>query len=84
MIYIWKMKINKFFYGVLLIQLNIFMLTGNVYASTVNDDNINCESSIEIRADKIDWQYKTVNGILYRRLYNYTTKKPVSDWEIVT
>lgn len=78
------MKINKFFYGVLLIQLNIFMLTGNVYASTVNDDNINCESSIEIRADKIDWQYKTVNGILYRRLYNYTTKKPVSDWEIVT
>lgn len=78
------MRINKFFYGVLLIQLNIFMLTGNVYASTVNDDNINCESSIEIRADKIDWQYKTVNGILYRRLYNYTTKKPVSDWEIVT
>ncbi|MCI6044113.1 hypothetical protein MR857_12475 [bacterium] len=78
------MRINKVFYGVLLIQLNIFMLTGNVYASTVNDDNINCESSIEIRADKIDWQYKTVNGILYRRLYNYTTKKPVSDWEIVT
>lgn len=70
------MRINKVFYGVLLIQLNIFMLTGNVYASTVNDDNINCESSIEIRADKIDWQYKTVNGILYRRLYNYTTKKP--------
>lgn len=78
------MRINKVFYGVLLIQLNIFMLTGNVYASTVNDDNINYESSIEIRADKIDWQYKTVNGILYRRLYNYTTKKPVSDWEIVT
>ena len=64
------MRINKVFYGVLLIQLNIFMLTGNVYASTVNDDNINYESSIEIRADKIDWQYKTVNGILYRRLYN--------------
>lgn len=78
------MRINKVFYGVLLIQLNIFMLTGNVYASTVNDDNINYESSIEIRADKIDWQYKTVNGILYRRLYNYTTKKPVSDWEIAT
>ena len=78
------MRINKVFYGVLLIQLNIFMLTGNVYASTVNDDNINYESSIEIRADKIDWKYKTVNGILYRRLYNYTTKKPVSDWEIAT
>ena len=78
------MRINKVFYGVLLIQLNIFMLTGNLYASTVNDDNINYESSIEIRADKIDWKYKTVNGILYRRLYNYTTKKPVSDWEIAT
>ena len=78
------MRINKVFYGVLLIQLNIFMLTGNVYASTVNYYNIYYESSIEIRADKIDWQYKTVNGILYRRLYNYTTKKPVSDWEIAT
>lgn len=35
----------------------------------------------ESRADDIRYQYKTVNGVNYRRLYNFTTRKPLSDWE---
>lgn len=37
-------------------------------------------SSIQPRADIIDYQYKVVNNVLYRRLYNYTLNKPLSDW----
>lgn len=32
------------------------------------------------RADKIAYQYKEINGILYKRLYNFTAHKALSDW----
>ncbi len=34
------------------------------------------------RVFEIDWQYKFFNGVMYRRLYNYTTNTPLTDWEI--
>lgn len=34
--------------------------------------------------DEIDWQYKVINGVFCRRLYNYTTLTPLSDWEPVS
>lgn len=34
----------------------------------------------ESRADVIGWEYKTINGKLYKRLYNYTTKEWIGDW----
>lgn len=30
----------------------------------------------------ISWEYKSVNGVLYRRLFNFTTNEPVTDWEV--
>lgn len=42
-----------------------------------------CETAQTARADNIGWVYKTVNGKLYRRLYNHTTKKYLTDWELV-
>ena len=40
-----------------------------------------CTKPVELRKDVIGYQYKTVNGIRYRRLYNFTTKKPLGKWE---
>lgn len=39
----------------------------------------------EIRpmVDDIGWEYKVVDKKLYKRLYNYTTNKPLTDWEYV-
>lgn len=34
----------------------------------------------EPRADDIAYQYKVINGVLYKRLYNFTTQKPLSGW----
>ena len=39
-------------------------------------------SDVERKPD-IDWQYTVIDGVLYRRLFNYSTKTPLSDWEIV-
>lgn len=31
-------------------------------------------------ADNIVWKYKMENGIMYKRQYNYTTKKWIGSW----
>lgn len=33
-----------------------------------------------VRADKIDYVYKVINGKLYKRLYNFSQEKWVGDW----
>lgn len=46
-------------------------------------DHISCAAASETvmpLADSIGWRYKTINGKLYKRLYNYTKKKWVGDW----
>lgn len=40
----------------------------------------NSEGTCEPRANDIDYQYKVIDGVLYKRLYNFTTHKPLSDW----
>lgn len=49
--------------------------------STMSEQNIKSVSNM--RVDHIDWEYKTINGILCRRLYNFTTNNPLSNWERV-
>lgn len=43
-----------------------------------------CSEQVAPCADVIDYQYKVVDGVLYKRLYNYTLNKPLSDWVIAT
>mgnify|MGYP006964309078 CR=1 FL=1 len=31
-------------------------------------------------ADKLVWKYKIINGVMYKRLYNQSTKKWVGNW----
>ncbi|WP_251495429.1 hypothetical protein [Otoolea muris] len=40
-------------------------------------------SDIVERKDDIRYQYKVVDNVLYRRLYNYSRNEPVTDWEIL-
>ena len=49
------------------------------------DFSINTASSIDStvlpKKDIIGYQYKKVNNIIYRRLYNFSANKPLGDWE---
>lgn len=38
---------------------------------------------IEPFADDIRYQYTVIDGILYKRLYNYSKNKPIGSWEKV-
>lgn len=55
-----------------------FASTDTVHTETVHSLNH------EMRKDDIRYQYKVINNILYQRLYNFTTRKPVTDWEVVS
>lgn len=41
------------------------------------------DSQITPLSDQIDWIYEFFDGVLYRRLYNYTKKCWIGDWEKV-
>ncbi len=37
-------------------------------------------SSISTYADRIEWRYTITNGVLYKRLYNYSKNIWIGDW----
>lgn len=71
----------------------LFCLTSSIFILSIcptitnasSDFSINSTSSINStvspRKDIIGYQYKKVNNIIYRRLYNFSANKPLSDWE---
>lgn len=41
------------------------------------------DQEVSTRADIIKWRYKTINGYLYRRKYNYSKHVWIGNWEKV-
>lgn len=39
------------------------------------------ENSIMPCADIIKWRYKTVNGVLYKRKFNYSKNEWIGNWQ---
>lgn len=76
------MKFTKIFiYLVIIAQLTAVPLTTWAYTPHVSMPTTN---TALLRADDIQWQYKMINGVLHKRLYNFTTNKPLTDWTPVT
>ncbi len=63
----------------IMISVNIISTTAFGFAVNVYDDNTVTTQNIS-RKNKIDYQYRNINGILYKRLYDFTANKPLSDW----
>lgn len=40
------------------------------------------EGGIAPQSDMIEWRYKDINGVLYRRLFNYSEQCWVGEWEV--
>lgn len=47
----------------------------------VTDTTFDSSESVVIQSDDIGWRYKTINGVLYKRLYNFTKKKWIGNWQ---
>lgn len=63
----------------MLISINIFATT--VFASPVHKYINTASESADIhREGRIGYQYRVINGVLYKRLYDYVADKALSDW----
>lgn len=66
----------KIFWIVLIGFCSLFSSIVPCLAQTSNVDNV----EIEARADIVEWRYKYINGHVYKRLYNVSTKEWIGDW----
>ena len=71
--------LNKFIFLFLLSFISIGVFSGSIVSAqdTVSEPSIAVseEDSSVYSGDVIVWKYKTMNGKLYKRKYNKTTKK---------
>jgi len=70
---------------ILIICLSCFTLlstfTLSTFAQSNTENNISVKTStIEPRSDILEWVFKTFNGKQYRRLWNATQARWVTDW----
>lgn len=54
----------------------------SVHASEASGEIMVSEEGIDPHSEMIEWRYKVVDGVLYRRLYNYTEQHWVGEWEV--
>lgn len=75
-------KIFMFLSSVLfLLTIIITVMPQDVMASSMKLNNgIFMEQTL--RSDIIEWRYKTENGKLYKRLYNYSKQEWIGEWEL--
>ena len=75
------MKRKLFFY--IIIAMVSFNLMSIVALASTDISYVQAENSdIEVRVDDIGYQYKVIDKLLYRRLYNFMARKPLGDWEV--
>lgn len=43
--------------------------------------SLTSKGNISTYADIIEWRYKTVNGVLYKRKFNYSKNKWIGSWQ---
>lgn len=74
-------RLNKL---ILLFLFGFISISGSIVSAqdTSNEPSIvvSEEDSSVYSGDVIVWKYKTMNGKLYKRKYNQTTKKWIGNW----
>lgn len=74
---------NKITFAILIIctLLTYSNLDFTVFAqSELKNNNTYTKTEPEPTASNIEWRYKIINGVLYKRQYNTTTKKWIGNW----
>lgn len=73
---------NNLLLFLLCMCFSLFFCT-DVRAETIDNPKIcyvNNDNNIMPLADNIRWRYKSINGVLYKRQYNYTAKIWIGKW----
>lgn len=75
------MKFNKILLLTTAILFSISIVPTLNVSAKENTSTISYQSSVCVPfSENIDWRYKSVNGKIYKRLYNYSMSQWVGDW----
>lgn len=78
-------KTSKKLFASILMSLSLVTIGSSVaHAETVSQPPTQVEiksNGPSPQSDIIGWRYKTENGQLYRRQYNYSQQKWIGEWE---
>lgn len=62
----------------------IVLIFASIYClfsgTTIYANDIGMNETNITRADRIEWRYKIIDGVLYKRLYNYSKDEWIGDW----
>ncbi|MBL1229973.1 hypothetical protein IW492_12085 [Enterococcus sp. BWB1-3] len=65
----------------LFIAMCLLTVFGSFFGKEVFAEAVESKQSIvQTRADIIGWRYKTKNGKMYKRKYNYSKQKWMGNW----
>lgn len=64
----------------LCIIVNIPAVVSSYADMTSNNSFVSTTTEISPKANDIRWRFKLVNGVLYKRQYDYTRKQWIGDW----
>lgn len=57
-------------------------VTSQACELVVLEENTSSENNVA-RSPIIEYRYKVIDGVLYRRLYNYSDEYWIGEWEVV-
>ncbi|WP_394525938.1 hypothetical protein [Lacrimispora sp. JR3] len=85
-----KLKNRKIYLSMAILTLCVLPFPVNTSAQTVQEKSVSVEltssitdsSDAHLYAPIIGWRYKSVNGKVYRRQYNYSREKWIGEWEL--
>lgn len=66
--------------GTLTVSLPSLCVNSYAAPAVTEDTAVEAASDVIARAPITKWYYKTINGQLYKRLYDGTNKKWLTDW----
>ena len=63
-----------------ILSLTFIFNFGFTQTTSILANEVESKTTIESRADVIEWRYKIKDGKLYKRKYNYTKKQWIGNW----
>ena len=66
-----------------ILLLTLILGCGLIQPTSISANEADHPLIIESRADIIGWRYKTENGRVYKRLFNYSKNEWIGDWILV-
>ncbi|MCH4177824.1 MAG: hypothetical protein LKF43_10095 [Streptococcaceae bacterium] len=69
--------------SIAMLLMTVLMVATPIAKADEQTSTTDTEITITPRKNIVDWRFKTIDGNLYKRLYDYTAQKWIGSWQRV-